>query len=56
MPGALQTPLTLSGRYRLERQLGRGAMGVVYLAGDLKHGREVAVEVRARGSRATWVA
>ncbi|MBW3555095.1 MAG: serine/threonine protein kinase, partial [Gemmatimonadetes bacterium] len=47
MPGVLHTPLTLSGRYRLERQLGRGAMGVVYLARDLKHGREVAVKVLA---------
>lgn len=45
MPGAIQVPLTLSDRYRLQRELGRGAMGTVYLGRDLKHGREVAVKV-----------
>lgn len=47
MNGALNIPTTLSGRYRLERELGRGAMGYVYLARDLKHGRHVAVKVLA---------
>ena len=35
----------LSGRYRLERELGAGGMATVYLAEDLKHGRKVAVKV-----------
>jgi len=35
----------LAGRYRLERELGRGGMAVVYLADDLKHGRPVAIKV-----------
>ena len=39
----LQGPL--AGRYRLERELGRGGMAVVYLADDLKHGRRVAIKV-----------
>jgi serine/threonine-protein kinase len=39
----LQGPL--AGRYRLERELGRGGMATVYLADDLKHGRRVAIKV-----------
>ncbi|NIP71783.1 MAG: protein kinase, partial [Gammaproteobacteria bacterium] len=35
------------GRYRLERQLGRGAMGAVYLGEDPKIGRPVAVKTLA---------
>ena len=31
----------LADRYRLERELGRGGMAVVYPATDLKHGRPV---------------
>ena len=36
---------SLAGRYDLEREIGRGGMAIVYLANDVKHGRNVAVKV-----------
>jgi serine/threonine-protein kinase len=38
-----------SGRYTLERELGRGGMAVVYLARDLRHDRLVALKVLRPG-------
>lgn len=43
----------LNGRYFVERELGSGAMATVYLARDLKHGREVAIKVLRRDLAAT---
>ena len=38
----------LADRYTIERELGRGAMATVYLARDLRHGRDVAIKVMDR--------
>ena len=35
----------LTGRYDLEREIGRGGMATVYLARDVQHGRNVALKV-----------
>ena len=41
----------VADRYRIEREIGHGGMATVYLAHDLKHGREVALKV----VRSEWV-
>ncbi|HEX3235067.1 MAG TPA: protein kinase [Gemmatimonadales bacterium] len=38
-------PLSVGDRYTVERELGRGGMATVYLAGDRKHDRPVAIKV-----------
>ncbi len=43
--GGLQKPML--GRYELVKELGRGAMGVVYLGKDAKIGRQVAIKTLA---------
>ena len=50
-----QLPPMLAGKFRLERQLGRGGMGVVYLAFDAALERHVAVKVLPRVSVAESV-
>jgi serine/threonine-protein kinase len=35
----------LSGRYRIERELGRGGFAIVYLAHDIRHDRPIALKV-----------
>lgn len=44
---AIRDALTsgLADRYRVDRQIGRGAMGIVYLAHDVRHDRPVAIKV-----------
>ena len=37
--------IALPDRYRIQREIGRGGMAVVYLAEDVPHGRDVAVKV-----------
>jgi serine/threonine-protein kinase len=42
---AADFPEVLADRYRLSGEIGRGGMATVYLARDLRHGRDVAVKV-----------
>ena len=39
-----QFQAALSDRYIFDRVLGRGGMGTVFLARDVKHGRQVAIK------------
>lgn len=48
-------PSARLGRFTVLRELGRGAMGVVYVANDEELGRRVAIKVLASPDRATVV-
>lgn len=43
--GAARLPRALAERFHVVRELGRGGMATVYLARDVKHGRDVAVKM-----------
>jgi serine/threonine-protein kinase len=45
--GTIDQPVTLGGRYRIERELGRGGMAKVYKGEDTVLGRTVAIKVLA---------
>ena len=44
LPGLIKGPGSQIGRFRIEQELGRGGMGVVYLAQDTNLGRPVAIK------------
>jgi len=47
--GEVAGTLPLLGRYRIDKEIGKGAMGVVYLGKDPKIGRVVAIKTLALG-------
>lgn len=44
-PESLALQAALAGEYSLQRELGRGGMGIVYLARDVQLDRNVAIKV-----------
>jgi eukaryotic-like serine/threonine-protein kinase len=51
-PLFLRLTRALAGRYTLQRELGQGGMGAVYLGTDVKLGRQVAIKVLPPSTRA----
>jgi TolB-like protein/Flp pilus assembly protein TadD len=45
LPEVAALTKALAGRYRIERELGRGGFAIVYLAHDLRHDRPIALKV-----------
>ena len=45
----------LADRYRIERELGAGGMATVYLAEDLKHQRQVAINLPDTSNTVVYV-
>jgi tRNA A-37 threonylcarbamoyl transferase component Bud32 len=53
MPSPLPAETLLAQRYRIEQEIGRGGMAIVYLANDEKLDRQVAVKLMRRTSLTT---
>lgn len=49
LPGDASGGMPMLGRYQIDREIGKGAMGVVYLGRDPKIGRIVAIKTLALG-------
>ncbi|MBV7430683.1 MULTISPECIES: CHASE2 domain-containing serine/threonine-protein kinase [unclassified Acidovorax] len=49
LPGDATAGIPMLGRYRIDKEIGKGAMGVVYLGRDPKIGRVVAIKTLALG-------
>lgn len=49
LPGDASVGVPMLGRYQIDREIGKGAMGVVYLGRDPKIGRIVAIKTLALG-------